>query len=329
MRIYDSYDEFLADSTARAVYLYDCDDNRVLYAVNEHDPRPVASITKIATALHVLECVSNPADTMIGMTQSSADEARRLEGYCAGFQHWVGTRFSVMDYLYGLLVASGCEAGALLADHVSGGNRTAFLDAINALAAREGCQSTRFCDPCGLLDEGRSTACDVFLLFRRMLENPILRRITATVSWVVPHLALPIVQTNGLKQFFAPCFFPYAVFSKTGTTDLAGKCLACSFERRGKTYIAVVLGADWEAARFYDPIASLICTAFAREGQFMRVTVDDHDVNASVGDAFLLRPRAVFNNTGEEPRFRFASLDPEVAAMDAHGVVTVRRKGIA
>ena len=61
----------------------------------------------------------------------------------------------------------------------------------------------------------------------------------------------------------------------------------------------------------------------------MRVTLDRHLLKAGIGDRLLLLPRAVFNNTGEEPRFRFRSLNPEVAAVDGQGRVTVLQPGLA
>ena len=329
MRLYNDESETLTDSPGSAVILFDCDGNRVLFQDNERVIRPVASLTKLATALAVLECVDDPTSTSIEVTQSSIDEVDRLEGKLAGFENWVGSRFSVMDYLYGLLIESGCEAGFLLADYVSGGNRPAFIERLNALARGAGCRDTRFCDPCGLLDESQSTAYDVLLLFRRVLEHPTLRRITSTTRWVLPHFSWPIVQTNELKRFDLPHFFPYAVCGKTGTTEMAGRCLACSFERNGKTYIAVALGGELDdPARFFQKFAALVCGAFAREGPFMRITVDHHELNASAGDRFRLHPRCVYNNTGEAPRFRFESLNPDIAGVDAHGLVTVRRTGV-
>ena len=231
--------------------------------------------------------------------------------------------------------ASGCEAGLLLADSLCTGDRGGFVARMNQLALRAGCRNTCFRDPCGLLDESVSSAFDIFLLFRRMLEIPLLRGIASAPTRIIPGLPDPVLTTNRMKRFASPCFFPYAACGKTGTSDLAGKCLACSYERRGKTYIAVVLGYPFvlgktAADSFWDSAAvSLPCTAFAREGAFMRVTLDRHLLKAGIGDRLLLLPRAVFNNTGEEPRFRFRSLNPEVAAVDGQGRVTVLQPGLA
>ena len=334
MRIYDTFEQWFAENTVRAVYLYDCDENRVLYARNEHTPVPVASLTKIAAALAALECVPDPDGTTFEVTRAAADEALRLEGHCAGFETRIGMRFSVTDYLYGLLIASGCEAGLLLADSLCTGGQTAFVGRMNQLALRVGCRNTCFRDPCGLLDEGVSSAFDVFLLFRRMLEIPLLRRMASATTRVIPGLPDPVLTTNRMKRFASPFFFPYAVCGKTGTTDLAGRCLACSFERRGKTFIAVALGhpytpEDNAGDAFWDAAISLLCTAFAQEGAFMRITLERHLLKAGAGDCLPLRPFAVFNSAGEEPCFRFRSLNPDVAAVDDQGMVSVRRPGLA
>ena len=61
----------------------------------------------------------------------------------------------------------------------------------------------------------------------------------------------------------------------------------------------------------------------------MRVTLDRHLLKAGAGDCLPLLPRTVFNNTGEAPRFRFRSLNPEVAAVDGQGLVTVLQPGLA
>ena len=334
MRVYDTFEEWSAENTVRAVYLYDCDENRVLYARNEHMPLPVASLTKMAAAMTVLEYVPDPDTATVEVTQNSVDEVFRLEGNCTGFAGRIGMRFSVTDYLYGFLIASGCEAGLLLADSVCEGGRDAFVRRMNRVALHAGCRSTCFRDPNGLLDESISSAFDVFLLFRRMLEIPLLRRMASATARVIPGLPDPVLTTNKMKRFTNPFFFPYAACGKTGTTDLAGRCLACSFERRGKTFIAVVLGhpytlRDNAEDTFWDVVASLLFTAFAREGAFMRITLDRHYLKAGAGDCFPLRPYAVFNSTGEELRFRFRSLNPDVAAADAQGLVSVRQPGIA
>lgn len=334
MRIYDTFEQWSAENNFRAVYLYDCDEHRVLYARNEHAPVPVASLTKIAAAMTVLECVADPDAATVEVTRSSVDEALRLEGHCAGFESRIGMRFSVTDYLYGLLIASGCEAGLLLADSVCAGGRDAFLRRMNQLALRTGCRNTCFRDPCGLLDESVFSAFDVFLLFRRMLGIPLLRRMASATTRVIPGLPDPVLTTNRMKRFMSPFFFPYAACGKTGTTDLAGRCLACSFERRGKTFIAVVLGhpytpEDKAGDAFWDAAISLLCTAFAREGAFMRITLDRHFLKAGAGDCFPLHPFAVFNSAGEDPCFRFRSLNPDVAAVDDQGLVSVRRPGLA
>jgi len=333
--VYDTFDQWLAENSFQAVCLYDCDENRVLYARNEHMPAPVASLTKIAAAMAALECTADPDGTFIEVTRPAVNEVHRLDGFCAGFDEQIGMRFSVTEYLSGLLIASGCEAGMLLADSLCAGDRDAFVARMNRLALRAGCRNTCFRDPCGLLDEGVSSAFDVFLLFRRMLEIPLLRGIASATTRIIPGLPDPVLTTNRLKRFASPVFFPYAACGKTGTSDLAGKCLACSYERRGKTYIAIVLGYPFVLGQtatdsFWRSAAdSLLCTAFAREGPFMRVTLDRHLLKAGAGDRLPLLPRAVFNNTGEAPRFRFRSLNPEVAAVDGQGLVTVLQPGLA
>ena len=335
MLVYDTFDQWFAENSFQAVYLFDCDDNRVLYARNEHMPVPVASLTKIAAAMAALECVTDPDSTGIEVTRPEVDEVHRLDGYCAGFDEHIGMRFSVTEYLSGCLIASGCEAAMLLADSLCAGDRDAFVARMNRLAVRAGCRNTCFRDPCGLLDESVSSAFDVFLLFRRMLEIPLLRGIASATTRIIPGLPDPVLTTNRMKRFACPFFFPYAACSKTGTSDLAGKCLAGSFERRGKTYIAVVLGYPFVLGKTaVDPfwksaVVSLLCTAFAREGTFMRVTLDRHLLKAGVGDRLPLLPHAIYNNTGEEPRFRFRSLNPGVAAVDRQGLVTVLQPGHA
>lgn len=335
MLVYDTFDQWLAENSFQAVYLYDCNENRVLYAFNEHMPAPVASLTKIATAMAALECVADPDGTAIEVTGPAVNDVYRLDGFCAGFDEQIGMRFSVTEYLSGLLIASGCEAGMLLADSLGAGGRGDFVARMNRLALRAGCRNTCFRDPCGLLDESVSSAFDIFLLFRRMLEIPLLRRIASATTRIIPGLPDPVLTTNRMKRFASPFFFPYAVCGKTGTSDLAGKCMACCYERRGKTYIAVVLGYPFvlgktEVDSFWESAAvSLPCTAFAREGPFMRVTLDRHLLKAGIGDRFPLLPHAVFSSTGEAPRFRFRSLNPEVAAVDGQGLVTVLQPGVA
>lgn len=226
----------LGTSAASAV-LIEAESGHILYEKDAHTPRPMASTTKIMTALVVIE--AGGLDEIAKVSPSAA----ATEGSSIYLKP--GERISVRDLLYGLMLESGNDAAAALAEHV-GGSIEGFAALMNRRAALMGLKSTHFCNPSGLPDPDHyTTAYELALIGRQGLRNPVFAEIVSTKSYKSPMESGGVRYfTNGNKLLR---LYPYATGMKTGFTKQAGRCLISSAERDGITLIAVTLndGNDW------------------------------------------------------------------------------------
>lgn len=222
-----------AEVSASCAILMDGDTGTVLYEKNAHEPRLIASITKLMTALVVLESghdlkeeITVPAD-WTGVEGSSI--------YLRP-----GEQVTLETLLYGMLLQSGNDA-ATLAALVCAGSVEAFAENMNAKAAELGMKDSHFTNPTGLNEEGHySTAYDMALLARACLQNDTLAEIAATRS--VALAGRVFTNHNKLLWRYEGC-----VGLKTGYTEKAGRTLVSAAERDGMTLICVTLNDpnDW------------------------------------------------------------------------------------
>lgn len=211
----------------------------VVFEKNAYEKSPMASTTKIMTALVALEN-SNPYDvvTMTG-------DAVRTAGSSTYAKE--GDKLYMEDVLYGLMLNSGNDAAEAIAQTVSGSSEE-FAKLMNERAKKCGANNTSFINPSGLPDEAHyTTAYDMALIAKTALENEKLAGIVATQKhtvWLLNDSArkLEFYNHNKLLALMDGC-----TGVKTGYTRKAGRCLVSSAQRDGMKYIAVTLndGDDW------------------------------------------------------------------------------------
>ncbi|MFN2202646.1 MAG: D-alanyl-D-alanine carboxypeptidase family protein [Caldilineaceae bacterium] len=213
---------------ANAVLVYDVDAGRTMYSRNADAPLPPASLTKLMTALLVLE--SDTLDDSVTVTAEDlvGDSSMGLAA---------GETLSVQELLWGLLVASGNDAAMALARHISG-DVDSFVRAMNARAQELGLSATHFDNPHGLDADGHvSSADDLLMLTMRLLDYPLFREIVETDEIVVAGHTL--VNTNEMLDTERD-----VDGVKTGTTTRAGQCLVLSVRNEGHRLIIILLGSD-------------------------------------------------------------------------------------
>lgn len=227
-------------------YLVCLDNDAVIMAKNENKKVPIASVTKLTTALVVLQ---NCKDLSQIITVSET-AIRSLDGTgssLSGLQ--IGEQLTVLQLLNLLLVASGNDAAAVLAEHF-GGSQVKFVEMMNACAANLGCKDTHYNNPHGLDTEGGySTAHDVSIIAREDLKYDAFRKIVSTLKYTAAQTNMnqerTINNTNlTMDPSYATYYREYIKGIKTGTTDGAGYCLASYATKNGYTYMAVALGGD-------------------------------------------------------------------------------------
>lgn len=215
--------------------LVDLGTGKVLWAKNDTEQRAPASLTKVLTALTVLENSALDGYTTISNAARTVDGARMYAEE--------GWRFTMRDLLWGLLLQSGNDAAIALAENASpDGTVEGFMTLANSLAARLGATDSNFVNPHGLDAPGHhSTARDLAVITRAALRDPrfveMVSSKTHTVPWGDgrPHLFI-----NHNKLLWN---YDGAIGVKTGFTNEAGPSLISAAQRHGSTLMAVVLGS--------------------------------------------------------------------------------------
>jgi serine-type D-Ala-D-Ala carboxypeptidase (penicillin-binding protein 5/6) len=240
---------------ARAVLVVDASSGEVLHARNPDRRLPMASITKIMTALLTLER-AEPDDVV-----TVADSAPAIGESTTHL--WPGERLRVRDLLAAALVQSANDAAFALAAHV-GGSVERFVRLMNRRARELGLEDTRYVRPDGLDVPGHySSASDSLRLAQAAMEHGLVRRI---VKQRDPRIGGGrVLHTwNDLLRTF-----PGTIGVKTGHTDAAGWSQVAAVTRDGVTIYAVVLGGPTRTRRNADLVA-LLEWAF---GEFGRVAL--------------------------------------------------------
>ena len=217
----------------RSGMLFDVHTGEVLWQVQPTRVLPIASLTKMMTAL-VVAAHSRPSDRVLITPQ-----AVHFTGSGVGLLP-LHKRVSELALLYGLLLPSGNDAAIALAQHVAG-TQSGLISMMNAQAHQLGLSCTHFTTVSGIVDKGNhSCAADLALLAHLVLEQPLLRRIVGSRNAVAPFPIkggkLYLYNNNPLLIIR----YPGADGVKTGYTQVAGQCLVAT-ARRGRTWLGVVL----------------------------------------------------------------------------------------
>lgn len=230
--------------SARSAIVLDAQTGQVLFEQNADEILPMASTTKIMTALVTIESGG------LDRTYTVKKEYTLVEGSSMYLQE--GEEITLRDTLYGLLLMSGNDAALAIAGECGG--QEAFLAAMNDKALALGLGNTHFENPNGLDSANHhTTARELAQLTAYALQNPTFREIVSTDSCTAAGRTM--VNHNKLLRLY-----PDAIGVKTGYTSKSGRCLVSAAERNGRQLVAVTLNDpdDWD-----DHIA-MLDAAFAR-----------------------------------------------------------------
>jgi serine-type D-Ala-D-Ala carboxypeptidase (penicillin-binding protein 5/6) len=238
--------------TARSAILIDADDGAVLWGRSIHVRRPIASTTKIMTAVVAMQRL-RPHDVV-----TVDPSVRRVAPITEGLRP--GEKVEAWKLFYGALLFSGNDTALALAIG-AGGTRSKFIKLMNAKAKTLGLDDTHFRSPSGLIDvDNYSTAWDLAALARFAMWN---RRFRVVVRTRVKHVSWPgIGEKIYVNKNHLIGSYPGANGIKTGWTTLAKHCLVASVRRDGLWLIAVILGAD----DMYTDAKKLFAYGFATRG---------------------------------------------------------------
>ncbi len=245
---------------AKSALLMDADSGAVLFAHNEHDELPLASVTKIMTMLLVLEAVDSGKISL----EDEVIISERAAGM-GGSQMYmeVGEQHTMEEIMKGVAMVSANDGCVAAAEHVSG-TVEIFVEMMNKRASELGMEHTNFVNTNGLpADHHYSSAYDIAVMSRELLKHIdghswfTTWQDTILVGLPGKQTEFGLTNTNKLiKQY------PGAIGLKTGYTKDAGYCLSGAATREGMTLIAVVMGCETSEIRTKE-ISKLLDYGFA------------------------------------------------------------------
>ena len=231
--------------TSHAALLMEKTTGQILYAQNEHDALPPASVTKIMTVLLTMEAIDSG--------RIALDDVVTVSAYAAGMggsQVFLaeGEQMTVDDLLKGVCVSSGNDAAVALAEHVAGVTEL-FVEQMNNRARELGMKDTHFVNCTGLTAEGHvASAHDIALMSRELLlHHPEVRSYTTIWMDTLRNGTFGLSNTNKLIRFYDG-----ATGLKTGFTQEAGYCISATAERDGMELIAVIMKGNTSDSRNAD-----------------------------------------------------------------------------
>jgi serine-type D-Ala-D-Ala carboxypeptidase (penicillin-binding protein 5/6) len=232
----------------RAGLAFDLESGRVLWSRDPQRVLPIASLTKLMTALLVVE------ETEPGDIVRIPPGISKVQGSKMGFLK-AGRSVRVETLLHGLLMSSGNDAAVALAVHVAG-SQQAFVQRMNERARTWALACTHYDDPYGLALGNVSCAEDLAQLAEHALATPRIARIAALRSAKVRIGSLGLrwlATTNPLLR----TRYPETIVLKTGFTDHAGRCLVAAVRHDGDTRVVVMLHAEDPAGAVRTTLQSL------------------------------------------------------------------------
>lgn len=221
----------------------DQETNEVLLAKNSDAVLPIASLTKLMTALVVVEG-RQPMDEMLTITQDDVDTEKFSSSRLA-----VGTTLSRGELLHLALMSSENRASHALGRHYPGG-LFAFVAAMNAKARLVGMSETRYVDPTGLNRHNQSSARDLALLVKAAYQQPTIRELSVSQGAVVQVGARQMQFRNTNSLVKSPSWD--IGLQKTGYIVEAGRCLVMQARMAGRKLIMVFLDSSGKYSRLAD-----------------------------------------------------------------------------
>lgn len=221
---------------AKSVLMYDLTLDKVLYEKNAEDKLPMASLTKIMTAIIAIENRKDDNEYTVYKNNLVGEDSMGLSS---------GESLSLEELLYGLMLPSGNDAAEVLATNFHLG-RDGFIVAMNNKATALGLKNTHYTNPSGLQGDGdqHTTVYDLLVVTRYAISKfPELKTIVSTFEYTIP-------QTTTHKEYFLQnetnllTTYPGVKGVKTGYTPEAGLCLITYLEYKDHKIIGILLGSE-------------------------------------------------------------------------------------
>ncbi|HJB25907.1 MAG TPA: D-alanyl-D-alanine carboxypeptidase [Firmicutes bacterium] len=250
---------------AHSALLINTDTGKVVYSKNTQDKMYPASITKIMTAVLLLESVQDLDNTTATATSEDMEDLYGTGASTADIR--IGETLTMRDYLHAMLIPSGNEAANIVANALGPGI-PAFVEKMNAKAQELGMKNTHYVNPHGMFDEQQyTTAEDIAILAQYAMKIDTFREAVSQIRYTLPATDYAderlLVTTNMMMEPGTVYYRDYITGIKTGSLPEAGKCVVSTASQDGYNYLCVILGAPTEDANgesydynmaFYDTV---------------------------------------------------------------------------
>lgn len=296
--------EAMPDISAQAYIVIDAQSGRILKSHNADIKLPIASTTKIMTAILAIETIKN-LNQKIGVPP----ECSGIEGSSIYLRP--NQTVSVIDLLYGTMLRSGNDAASTLSKFAGRNDPEGFISMMNKKAKELGAFNTNFENANGLHDDNHySTAYDLALISSYAMKNDTFKKIAAAEKYKAESINNIFYNKNKVVYQYK-----YGTGIKIGFTKAAGRCLVASAEKDGTEIIAVLLNDNnWfnDSYQTFDwAFENYKCYSIVEKRQFVKYTDERNPV--FIGDSF----RCVLTNK-EIKQLRFEALiKPELMSNDS------------
>lgn len=239
-------EDIFSDISAPNLLLAETNSGRILYEKNIDEKIYPASITKLMTAILVVE--NCDLDEIVIVSENAVISVP--SGYVnANLQ--VGEELTVEDLLYAMLIPSANDAANALAEHV-GGSIESFATMMNTRAKELGCTGSNFNNPSGLHEENHyTTTRDLYLISQKVISDDTIKKIIGTTKYTLPKTNKydktdrTFTTTNYMKRReLSKYYYQYCIGAKTGYTGDAKNCVVAFAQKDGIELTAIVMGED-------------------------------------------------------------------------------------
>ena len=325
-----------------AALLVSLDTDDVLYSHNADKRLYPASITKLMTAIVMVENIPDMDNTYITYTKEANNLILGTGSVVYNLN--IGEKMKAKEALASLLIASHGDVAYAIAEYV-GGTIPEFVDMMNEKAKELGLDNTQYMNPVGLHDDDHyTTANDIYVLAKYAYNIPIIKEISSKATYSMEatavHAARTIANSNLLLNPNSNVFYKPTVCGKTGFTDEAGRCLVSIASNSGYNYMAIVLNAKTvkgarndfiDSANMYrwafnnfeyktvlgntTPVAEMP-VELSKEADFVKLTLEG-------GLEALLPKKADSSTISVQPSLMYESVDAPISKGDVMGTADI------
>ena len=326
------------DIHSREALLVNMNNDEVLFEKNTSDDAvPIASLTKLMTYAVVIDNVSDLENTKVivpdGLVQEmknkGASRADLIDGY----------EYTILDLLYGMMLPSGCDAAETLARYIGNGDSRIFVEMMNNKAQTIGMNNTYYVDSYGIgtaTEDNISTEQDLYKLIKYVYNLPYFKKIISTEYYIINGNKDGIIDedlvrnTNYLIGEYSggEYYYPYSIGGKTGTLDVAGKCLLTIAQKGDFEVVAITLGVPGEYLSTYDyhlrDHELLFDYIFNENTENITIDIGPEFRSLEIGKKLKIDA-----TTSSETLIKWTTSDESVATIDENGIVTGLSQGQA